>query len=94
VADGICAFDGELDMIAAATLETCFTELRGPLSLDLTGVTFIDSCGVAALVRLWQRGKSAGVPVRISACSSSVERILRVVSLYDILSEAAEDGSR
>jgi anti-anti-sigma factor len=62
-------------------------DVHGPLLFDLRDVSFIDSCGIAAFVRLYRRCEDDGCSFLIEACSPQVERLLRIVGLYDILTE-------
>jgi anti-anti-sigma factor len=42
---------GELDMSTAPAFAAAFTQFRGDITVDLSGVTFLDSSGIAALIR-------------------------------------------
>jgi anti-anti-sigma factor len=46
---------GELDMASSSDLEATCLELQGDVAVDLAGVSFIDSSGLAALLRLSYR---------------------------------------
>ncbi len=61
--------------------------MHGPLLLNLHGLTFIDSSGIAALVQLYKRCEHDGCSFRIESCSRPVERLLRIVGLYEIFTE-------
>ena len=73
---------GELDL-ATAPQPNDLDDVHGPLVLDLHGVTFMDSSGIAALVRLYQRCDHRDCTFRIEACSPQVERVLRIVGVYE-----------
>jgi anti-sigma B factor antagonist len=75
---------GEVDLAYAAELreagEAALTPLAGTVRVDLSGVTFMDSTGLAALVAIRNKAGSSHVlilekPVR------SVRRILEVTGL-------------
>jgi anti-anti-sigma factor len=83
----VLAVAGELDLVTAPILEGSLAQDTGDVRLDLTAVTFIDSSGVAGLVRLYRRCESDGCTLRIAACSPQVERVLRIVGLYDTLTQ-------
>jgi len=85
--DGMVAVAGELDLVTAPILEGCLAQVTGDVRLDLTAVTFIDSSGVAGLVKLSARCESDGCTLRIEECSPQVERVLRIVGLYETLTE-------
>lgn len=87
--DGIraVAVRGELDMSAAPQLESRLEEaLSGPgtsLVLDLTGCEFIDSTGIALIVRTWQRLQESGEGGRLVLCcvDDQVRRMLRLTGV-------------
>jgi anti-anti-sigma factor len=85
-APGRFSITGELDMTTASRLSELH-DVHGPLLLDLHGVTFIDSKGIAALLRLHRRCEHDGCSFRIEAWSDQVERVLRIVGLHVILTE-------
>jgi stage II sporulation protein AA (anti-sigma F factor antagonist) len=66
---------GEIDAHTAPYLAE-LADVHRPLHLDLSGVTFMDSSGLAGLVRLYQRCQHAGCSFRIVDCSPQVERLL------------------
>ncbi len=76
--------EGELDMNTAAQLER---ELEAPLAdpessllIDLSGCEFIDSTGIALIVRSWQQRDGEG---RFALCGvgNQVERVLDITGL-------------
>jgi anti-sigma B factor antagonist len=87
-APGRFTITGEIDMSTAPRLDE-LEQVHGPLLVDLHGVTFIDASGIAALVRLNKRCPHHDCTFRIEACSPPVERVLRIVGLYDTLVEDA-----
>jgi anti-anti-sigma factor len=82
----IVAVRGELDLSTA-------TELEGPLDaavdagdasllIDLTECEFIDSTGIALIVRAWQRlGDDGGGRVVICSPHDQVRRVLEITGL-------------
>jgi anti-sigma B factor antagonist len=81
---------GELDLSTAADLEAPLEEAiaaaDGSLLLDLTNCEFIDSTGIALIVRAWQRvdGRSQnGSGSRVVLCcqNEQVRRVLGVTGL-------------
>src|SRR3954469_3867277 len=85
-APGRFTITGEMDHATVPRLDE-LDDVHGPLLLDLHGVTFMDSGGVAALVRLYERCPHPQCTFQIETCSLPVERVLRMVGLYDILTE-------
>lgn len=80
----VIAVEGELDMNTAKDLER---ELEGPtnaarssLLIDLSGCEFIDSTGIALIVRSWQALGSDG-NFAICGVGHQVERVLSITGL-------------
>jgi len=80
----VIVVEGELDMNTAAQLEQELQKaLSGPgspLLIDLSRCEFIDSTGIALLVRAWQQldGKFA-----LCGVGNQVERVLDVTGLEE-----------
>jgi anti-sigma B factor antagonist len=71
---------GEVDLLTAPNLES---SLEGVLksggaqvTLDLTDVTFIDSCGLVVLISLAHRSQENGDWLRIRCGSAPVRRVI------------------
>jgi anti-sigma B factor antagonist len=89
--DGIRAVEvsGELDLGTAPDLEGPLDEAVAagePLLIDLSACEFIDSTGIALIVRAWQRlgGEEAnGDGHRVAICSANaqVRRVLQITGL-------------
>ena len=62
-------------------------DVHGPLLLDLDGVSFLDSTGISALIRLRDRCPHDGCTFLVERCSPQAERVLRIVGLYEIFTE-------
>lgn len=76
---------GELDVATGAALEDQMSVLvDGPVSasrvtLDLSGVQFIDAAGIGVLERLSRRARARGKALRLTCPSRAVRRILEVL---------------
>ena len=71
---------GELDILTAPTLESSLSDALeddgARVTLDLTDVTFIDSCGLVVLISLAQRSQDKGDRLRIRCGSAPVRRVI------------------
>ena len=85
-APGRYSLYGELDMATASQLRD-LDDIHGPLLLDLDGVSFLDSSGVSGLIQLRERCPHQSCTFLIERCSAPAERVLRIVGLYEILTE-------
>jgi anti-anti-sigma factor len=81
----LVAVAGELDLATAARLEEALIALPpGDLVLiDLAACEFIDSTGMATIVRTQQRQEDGGGHLAVFGASDQVARILEVVGLTE-----------
>jgi anti-sigma B factor antagonist len=84
-AEATMALRGELDMATAPDLEERATLLlRRPihrLTFDMTGVSMVDSVGLAALVRISQRAHACDCTMVLVNVRPIVQRVLDVTGL-------------
>ncbi|MGR6965414.1 STAS domain-containing protein [Geodermatophilus sp. URMC 61] len=86
---------GEVDSSTAPSLrevlDTLFTDGVPMLTVDLDGVTFLDSAGLCVLAGAHRRATEDGVVLRVIATSRAVVRPLQITGLYGLLAvEQAE----
>jgi anti-sigma B factor antagonist len=79
----VVAPSGELDLVTVGALRE---ELKrfgadGPLVLDLRGLSFMDSAGVALIVEQQRRAESEGFDFRVVRGSGLVQQLLEVTGL-------------
>jgi anti-anti-sigma factor len=87
--DGVEAISvrGELDLSTAPELERPLEEALekgdGPVLVDLSECEFIDSTGIALIVRAWQRldGTEGGRGLLICSYNDQVRRVLEITGL-------------
>ncbi|HET6165494.1 MAG TPA: STAS domain-containing protein [Marmoricola sp.] len=83
---------GELDIaVADAFLDRCRQALAGAgdtIELDLGGVTFIDSTGIGALVRVHREATAQGTSVRLTHVPRQVSRVLDLSGLARLFAES------
>lgn len=96
---------GELDMNTAPELERSLNALTSQeepaILIDLSGCEFIDSTGVALIIRAWQRvdrnGGTGNGRLVICCPNSQVRRLLDItgvensISMHNSIDEARED---
>jgi len=89
---------GEIDFASADAwrdiIARCLAEMRPPvLVLDLSGVSFADSAGVALLLFAKQRCNQAGAELELRNVASPVMRVLDMTGVRRILGlEESESG--
>ena len=79
---------GEVDMGSKELLEEAMSELGGQpqnLMVDLRGVTFIDSMGLAMLLRIHRLCEANGGSLALAAPSDNVRKLLRLSQLDSVL---------
>ncbi|CAN5260381.1 STAS domain-containing protein [soil metagenome] len=87
---------GDLDlatapsMVASAKAEAPTADGR-PLLLELSGVSFLDSTGLGALIEVRNVAFAVGHGVEIAAQSAAVERVLSLAGLSELFAVDAGD---
>lgn len=88
-ADLNLTLEGELDLASSQRLEDELMRLEDEapplITLDLRGVTFIDSTGLSALINADGRARKADRGLQIVAGEGAARRILRTVGLLERL---------
>ena len=89
---------GEVDSSTApslrAVVDTAFADGVRALTLDLDGVTFLDSAGLCVLAGAHRRAAEDGVVLRVVASTRAVVRPMQITGLYDLLAVGrAEHGA-
>jgi anti-sigma B factor antagonist len=99
----VVALDGELDLVDAADVAAALVTVTASdpeIIMDLAALEFIDSSGVAALVRGRTHARHAGGDLLLAAPQQPVLRVLALTGLADNFSvhasveEAAADARR
>jgi anti-sigma B factor antagonist len=94
---------GELDVSVAVRIVAQLSVVAArerEIIVDLTGLEFIDSSGLAALVRVREQARRAGGDLLLAAPQRQVLRLLTLTRLVDVFSvhasvdEAATDAGR
>lgn len=89
---------GEVDSSSAPAVGERFDallegELR-ELTVDLVGVTFLDSAGLCVLASAHRRAVAAGVEMRVLASSRAVIRPLQITGLWTLLNAEQVDPAQ
>ncbi len=83
----VCA--GEVDCSTAPALRRAIDDALagGPpvVTVDLSGVTFLDSAGLSVLAVAHRTADRAGTRLRVLVATRAVTRALQVTGLYDLL---------
>ena len=93
----VVAFEGDIDLESSRDARKILLEAAGhkkPLLVDLTGVSYIDSSGVASLVEALQNSKKNGQPLALVSVSEAALRVLQLARLDKIfvIHATVEDG--
>jgi anti-sigma B factor antagonist len=78
---------GELDVAYAARIAASLTAVAAQgrqIIVDLEGLEFIDSSGLAALVHVRRQARHAGFDVLLAAPQQQVLRMLAITRLIDV----------
>jgi anti-sigma B factor antagonist len=87
----VVVVQGEIDVATASLLSDAIEVLRGTVTLDLSGVTFMDSSGVRVLLQQHQRREDAGDRLVLAELSQPVRRVLEVAGVLEYLGLASDD---
>jgi anti-sigma B factor antagonist len=85
----VVALRGELDVADAANVVAALAVVAArerEIIVDLAGLEFIDSSGVAALVRVRKQARHAGGDLLLAAPQLQVLRLLALTRLIDVFS--------
>ena len=87
--DGVCVVSviGELDLASVEEFSTTARRsaaLCAALEVDLGAVSFIDSTGLSALIKLREETGARGVPLTLANVSPATHRLLQVTGLLDV----------
>lgn len=87
---------GEVDSSTApslrAVVDSAFADRVPTLTVDLDGVTFLDSAGLSVLAGAHRRAVEDGVLLRVLASTRAVVRPLQITGLYDLLAVQPSDS--
>lgn len=87
---------GEVDSSSAPALRARLDEALDAgvpsITVDLNGVTFLDSAGLCVLAAAHRRAARAGTRLRVLASSRAVIRPMQITGLYDLLQVVQEES--
>ena len=99
----VVKLQGKLNMVSARSFRDSVVEAVAAghvrLAIDLSGVDFIDSSGLGALISVLKTTRQAGGDLRIASPNEQVRLVLqltnmdRLLSAYDDAKSAFADGS-
>jgi anti-sigma B factor antagonist len=85
--------EGEIDMASAPQLERALVAVdEGDIVVDLAGVAFLDSAGIATLVRAQRAVAARGNQLTTTGEQSLVRHALEVTGLFDVLHPDGADS--
>lgn len=80
---------GEIDASSANTFEAAanqaIDEQPSMIEIDLSGVEFIDSSGLRAIIALNNRAKEMNIDAALAGLSPAAQRVLEITGLIDTL---------
>jgi anti-sigma B factor antagonist len=86
----VIAVSGEIDMATVGAIHRAVdsaitTAGTNEVVIDLAGVTFCDSSGIAAFDQRYANAAARGVRLRVAQPQPSVRRVLEIAGLMDAL---------
>lgn len=98
--EGVPVLDlsGEVDLSTAPMLQEMLTQVTDNskhLIINMADVTYMDSSGFGTLLAVTRSLRPLGGSVHLTACSSSIERMLQITRLYTLFGiHATEEEAR
>jgi anti-sigma B factor antagonist len=89
----VLALTGYVDLSTAQLLGDAIDKaltITQDITIDLSGLTFLDSTGLRELVIGYRRARAAGIGYRITGPQGSVLQVLRVGGLLAYLSDGVD----
>ena len=89
--DALIEISGELDLASAEEFLSAVgdaAETATALLFDLGGVTFMDSTGLGALIKVRNQVIDRGGELRLTATSAAVERVLDLTGMSEVFGVA------
>jgi anti-anti-sigma factor len=82
---------GELDAVSAPSLQASLEQpdAAGRVVVEMSGVEFIDSCGLRVILDRAMRMRPAGGSLRIRSASPQVYRLVHLTKLDELLERDA-----
>jgi anti-sigma B factor antagonist len=84
----VVTVNGEIDLETSSELSAVLASLEPPggaVDVDLSGVPYIDSTGLRALLTARDAAREAGGSLRVSATSSIVARLIEITGCNELL---------
>ena len=69
-----------------------FTQVKS-LTIDLEGLTYMDSMGLGVIVRIYVSARGAGVPMRLTHVGKQARNLFRLTNLLNVLGDAEDHGT-
>jgi len=93
----VVAFNGDIDLQSSPEARQVLLEAVGknmPILVDLSGVGYIDSSGVASLVESFQTARKGGQNLVLVSVSDGAKRVLQLARLDKVFTicDSLEDG--
>lgn len=81
---------GEIDLETTADLSSALANLKGSsaVHLDLTGVDYMDSTGLRALLLAKEEAERDGRTLQVTAASNIVTRLIEITGVNGLLAAA------
>ena len=97
----VVALEGDIDLEGSPAARRILLDAVGrgqPVFVDLSGVSYIDSSGIASLVEALQRARQGGTGFALASVSDAARRVLelarldRVFTIHASLDDALSDA--
>lgn len=84
----ICVIEGEININTSPEMRKAFDKIirddEKKVVIDFTGVSYIDSSGLATLIEMFQRLKKTGGHMRLANMSQKAKNIFEITKLHKL----------
>jgi anti-anti-sigma factor len=84
----VCSLEGELDIGSSPQLRKTFESIiqrdEKKVLVDFSGISYIDSSGLATLIEMFHRLKKIGGALRLCALDRKIKNIFEVTKLHKL----------
>jgi len=92
----VVTLSGEFDLVSVAAFDDALADVQGRRPertvIDVSGLTFLDSSGINALLRATKALQTAGGSVALRSPSTATRRILEIARVTDLVAIVEEDN--
>ena len=92
----VCSVDGEIDINTSPGIKKSFDKILAAktpkIIINLSGVTYVDSSGLASLVEILKNMRAYGGKLKLTNLSAKVKSLFEITKLEKLFEIAADEA--